>query len=178
MTKARTKPAMPTISFLSEENDEPAVPTAERLSAANDNFVINKATGAYHVLDTPCERLHKQGRLSDPQLAAAKQYYADWYAAGLAPLGAVDYERPMVDGATPRSESDYRLGALARWNGARAELGKLGEVVDRVVLLEQSLTDAGEVAGLRGESQRRAVAGYVLPIALEILAVRYRLVGR
>lgn len=171
----RVEPAMPKFSI--QQDDGPASPTPERLAAANDNFVIDRTTRAYTMRDTPCDRLHRAGKIDDTQLEAARRYYADWYAAGNAPLGAVDYERPVVDGSSPKGESDYRLGALARWRGHRDALGRLGVVVDNVVLLEAPLAAAGAAAGVRGESQMRAVASFALLAGLDLLARRYGLVG-
>ncbi len=170
--KAKTKPAMPKFSF----DDEAVVPTPERLRAANDNFVVDRKTGTHTMQDSPVRRMHKDGRLTDAQLDAAERYYADWYAAGMAPLGAVDYGRPMVDGHSPKTESDYRVGAAQRWRRARTDLGALGQVVDRVVLEEQSLEAAGADLGWTGASQRRAVATDRLRLGLDVLARRYGLV--
>lgn len=145
------------------------------LVAANDNFVQN-ADRAYVMQDAPISRLLKSGRISSVQHEAGVRFFSDWYAAGLAPLGAQDYGRPVVDGRSPASESDYRVGALGRYNKACAALPHfLLLVVDSVVLLEIQIETVGRGLGLNNAAQARAVATDRLCLGLDALASHYRL---
>ena len=152
-----------------------AEPTPARLAHANDNFTIDPATRAYHLTDTPVERLHAAGKLTIWQKQAAEKYFADYYAAGLAPLGAVDYGKAMVDGTSPSGHSDYRFSAVDRWRNAGKTLsaGTL-KIIDRVVLREMSIELAGrDVSGRKDPGQARAVAMFVLVDGLDTLARHY-----
>lgn len=142
--------------------------------AANDNYVIDSETGAARMQDSPIDRLRRTGSITEGQHAAGKSYYADWYAAGLAPLGAFDYTRPIVDGASPKSHSDYRSSASFRWNAARGAMGSfLAAVVDPVVLSELSLEQAGFGVGVKNRPQAVAVARDRLVGGLDVLAKQY-----
>lgn len=149
-------------------------PTAERLRHANDNHKV-LPTKATRTLDAPIDRLRSSGALSESQHAAALAYYADWYAAGLAPLGAVDYSRVIVDGSKPNSTSDYRFAALTRFNKSAGVLTEFfRETVNLIVLHEQSVERVGRNLGLNNSSQARAVAMDRLRCGLDLLAKRYR----
>lgn len=143
--------------------------------AANDNFVIDSETGAARMQDSPIDRLRRTGSITEGQHTAGKRYYADWYAAGLAPLGAFDYTRPIVDGASPKGDSDYRSSASFRWNAARKAMGGfLAAVVDPVVLSEQPVESAGRaVSGRADRREARAVAMDRLLGGLDVLCKSY-----
>lgn len=161
---------------------QPDTPTFERLAFANDNFTVDPATRAYRMRDTPLDRLHRTGLLhadhdiNDMLHVAGQRYQADHFAAGLSPLGAQDYERPIVDGASPKGESDYRVGAYERHRSARNDLGSFfGPVTHSVVVQEQSLKSAGRSLGIGNAPQARAVALDRLREGLRILAKGYGL---
>lgn len=152
--------------------DQLQSPTHERLTAANDNYVITPG-GPARMQDAPIARLLRAGTISESQAAAADAYFADYYAAGMSPLGAVDYERVLVDGSKPGSTSDFRLGAQDRFNRSRRLLGTFfGVVVDMVVLHEQGIEAAGRRIGINNASQARAVGLDRLRGGLDILAAR------
>lgn len=159
--------------------EETQVPTPERLRAANDNFTVDKKTGTYVFHDGPVERLYKQDKLTEHQIEAARRFYQDYYAAGMAPLGAQDYTRPVVDGRSPLIESDFRMGAAQRYNEACEALGShFLKVVDRVVLREMNLEAAGKLIGYGNASQARVGALERLSGGLEVLAGYYKLVTK
>jgi hypothetical protein len=172
-------------------SDDIAIPTRQRLKIArteaiivdgkvvrpaNDNFVVDAVTGATRMHDSPLDRLKRTGAITPTQHEAGARYLADYYQAGLAPLGAFDYSRPVVDGASPKGHSDYRFAALQRWNGARAAMGdRVAAVADPVILHEQSIEAAGRSVGHANRPQAVAVATDRLIGALDILAKRYGL---
>jgi hypothetical protein len=153
-------------------------PTPERLQHANDNHVQIPGTRATRMADAPIDRLRTSGALTESQYQAAATLFKDYYNAGLAPLGAVDYERFHVDGSKPSSVSDFRYAAIERYNRSCKELGEFFRVtVDAVVLREQSVEGAGRALGLGNASQARAVALDRLRGGLDILVKRYGLEG-
>ncbi len=158
----------------------PAVvdPSGRVLTAANDNYRQDPVTRAYHVQDSPVERLAAAGKLSAVQKQAADRFFADYYNAGLAPLGAVDYGKAHVDGSSPSYGSDFRHGAADRWNNACKALsaGTL-KIVDRVVLREMSVELSGRDMGYNNAPQARAVAMWALTDGLDTLGRHYKLVG-
>lgn len=175
MTRKRAKPRLVPLSPPQAANDNlpatppdvPATPTPERLAIAGGHVVA--IAGTVRLVDRAIDRLHQTGQLdpdrkrNDALHAAAEQYLADYYDAGLAPLGAVDYGRPMVDGVSPKTDSNYRSGARERWNRARAAMGRHGPAVDRVVLDNDTRPVwAGDMVAIRH--------------GLELLARRYGLV--
>jgi len=147
------------------------------LVAANDNFAVDPATRAYRV-DTPIERLAKAKRITATQLEAGNRFYADFYAAGLSPLGAVDYGKPMVDGTSPAGQSDYRAAAGERYRRACLAIGPaLLKVIDRVVLREMQVEAAGrDVSGRADDTPARSVGMWALTEGLDVLAAFYKLV--
>jgi hypothetical protein len=153
--------------------DKIITPTPERLKHANDNFVSGHAV---LMQDAPIDRLLRAGEITEVQHQAGLAYYADWYAAGMAPLGAVDYSRVIVDGSKPELISDHRMSAQDRFNQSRRALTTyFGIVVDAVVLGEQGVANAGKAIGINNRPQARAVAMDRLREGLGILAVRYGL---
>lgn len=159
-------------------------PTPERLQHANDNFIV--ADGTIVMQDAPIDRLHKQGFLSkdsgmnDILHKAARSYYDDYQNAGLSPLGAFDYTRPIVDSSTVFQDRGEKNLAHTRWNGAtKAMKPYYAAVVDRVVLLEQPLVEVGRfLSGSNNTHTGRHVALARLIPALEILAVFYGLADK
>lgn len=136
---------------------EDNAPTPERLRHANDNYV--SIGGAHLMQDAPIAALYRAGKITKVQHQAAERFFADFYDAGLAPLGAQDYGRPVVDGRSPRSESDKRFAAVDRYNAACKSLSRYGlREVDRVVL---RLMPVGDLTALRFALARLAV-GYGL----------------
>lgn len=171
----RTQPSMPRLSFL--ETDEPAIdPTPERLRHANDNYL--RVDGVVRVTDTPIDRMLKRGEITPAQHAAGEAYRSEWQAAGLSPLGAVDYGRVQVDGKTPISTSDFRMMARDRFNRSNRAMSTAEKaVVNSIVLHEQTLFTAGRMAG---ETTRAApsVARALLLTGLTALAGAHGLGGR
>lgn len=150
-------------------------PTRQRLKHANDNYTLTDDR-AHAMQDAPIQRLCKAGRISNLQMEAGNRFYGDWYNAGLAPLGAIDYERPTVDGKSPKGESDFRVDALQRFNFAcRAMTFPILSVVDAVVLAEVSVEKAGQALGYNNAPQARAVATDRLAMGLDILVNHYGL---
>lgn len=160
--------------------DQIIIPTRERLRAANDNFVVDPATRAYHFTDTPVDRLQAAGKLTNVQAEAAQRFYADFYAAGLSPLGAIDYSKDHVDGTPPTWQSDYRMSASDRYRSACGSMtAQTRKFVDRVVLREMSVEAAGrDVTGRANAREARAVAMDRLSEGLNDLAVFYKLITR
>jgi len=159
--------------------DQIIIPTRERLRAANDNFVVEPETRAYK-MQNPIARLRATGKINGVQAEAAERFYADYYAAGLAPLGAMDYEKAIVDGTPPQGHSDYRSAASDRYRGACSAIGSsiTLRLVDRVVLRELSIEAAGKDISNRTDAREaRAVAMDRLYEGLDCLAVFYRLVA-
>jgi hypothetical protein len=158
-------------------------PTPERLQAANDNFVIDPTTQAYHFKDAPIERLLRSKSITTGQAEAGRRFYADYYMAGLAPLGAQDYGKPIVDGTSPMGHSDRRHSAVDRYNLACKAItfgnGQTLKVVDRVVLREMSVESAGrDVSGRKDDKQGRAVGMDRLIEGLDMLEKHYGLISR
>jgi hypothetical protein len=159
--------------------DQIIAPTAERLLHANDNFVIDPSTNATKI-QAPIARLKATGKINGVQAEAAERFYADYYAAGLAPLGAMDYERAIVDGTPPQGHSDYRSAASDRYRGACSSVGSAItlRVVDRVVLREIAIETVGRDISHRAHAREaRAVAMDRLCEGLDCMAVFYRLVA-
>ncbi len=160
--------------------DQIITPTAERLTHANDNFIIDATTRATKI-QNPIARLRATGKISGPQAEAAERFYADYYAAGLAPLGAVDYSKAIVDGTSPQGHSDRRLAASDRYRGACASVGSAVtlRVVDRVVLRELAIEQVGRDISQRAHAREaRAVAMDRLCEGLDCMAEFYRLVPK
>ena len=149
-------------------------PTPERLRHANDNFVT--VAGATRISDAPVDRLFNAGKIDKTQHEAGQRYYADWYAAGLAPLGAIDYGKPQVDGSKPTEVSEFRMAAVDRCNRATRSMGRNRRTIDMVVLLEQGVEAAGREVGFRNAPQARAVGLDRLRAGLDDLAKFYKLV--
>lgn len=172
MTRARTKPAMP--QFTAANDNDPIEPTAERLRHANDNSV-RTAAGGTRIDDTQVLRLQRAGRLTNVQLAAAEHYFRDWYDAGLAPLGAIDYAKVQVDGSKPMSVSDRKMAASDRYNQATGLLGRYRRAIELVVLLEHTIEHVGRDMGFGNAPQARAVGMDRLEGGLDLLARHYRM---
>jgi len=150
-------------------------PTSERLLAANDNFVVEPG-GATRMQDAPMARLFRQAIITAEQHQAGILYFQDWYNAGMAPLGAIDYGKAIVDGSRGDGVSDFRLSAQVRYNKSNTVLGAFFRaVVNAVVLHEQGLEAAGRGIGLNNASQARAVALDRLRGGLDLLVARYGL---
>jgi hypothetical protein len=164
---------MPHFDFM----DEPVEPTPERLRHANDNHA-KIAGGATRVDDIQVIRLQRAGRLTNVQLAAAEQYFADWYNAGLAPLGAVDYGKEHVDGSKPMTVSERRMAAADRYNAATAVLGRYARAIELVVLLDHTVEYVGRDVGYGNAPQARVCGIERLEGGLDLLAVHYRLLPR
>lgn len=159
--------------------DQIVAPTIERLAHANDNFVVEPETRAYRI-QSPIARLKATGKINGVQAEAAERFYADYYAAGLAPLGAVDYGKAQVDGSPQPGHSDYRSSASDRYRGACASVGSALtlRLVDRVVLREMPIEEAGRDISNRSDAREaRAVAMDRLYEGLNCMAVFYRLVA-
>lgn len=159
----------------------PAVlaPDGTELVAANDNVRVDPITRAYHLADSPIARLAGQGKITPIQRQAAERFFADYYNAGLAPLGAVDYSKVMVDGSKSSSTSDFRFAASDRYRAATGALSTgVLKIVDRIVLREMPVETAGrDVTGRKDAKQARAVAMFALTEGLDTLALHYKLVG-
>lgn len=146
------------------------------LVAANDNFTVDPLTQAYVVRDSPVDRLLRSKKITPDQHAAATRFYEDYYNAGLAPLGAVDYGRAIVDGTPPAGHSDFMAGASERWNRACKAMSKrVLKVVDRVVLREIPVEMAGRDLGIENAPQARAVGLFALTEGLEVLVRHYEI---
>lgn len=149
------------------------------LVPANDNYTVDPVTHAYHLKAAPIERLAGEGKITAIQKQAAARFYADYYNAGLAPLGAVDYSKEMVDSSPVTSNSDFRADASDRYRAACKTLspGTL-KIVDRIVLREMAVEMAGrDVTGRKDAREARAVAMFALADGLDCLAKHYKLVG-
>lgn len=160
--------------------DQIIIPTRERLRAANDNFVIEPETHAYRI-QNPIARLKATGKINAVQAEAAERFYSDYYAAGLAPLGAIDYGKTQVDGTPPQGHSDHREAASERYRGACASVGSAItlRVADHVVLREIPVETIGRtISGRSHAREARAVAMDRLTEALDSMAVFYRLTQR
>lgn len=169
---ARPQRAEPSLPEFGLTDDEAIEPTPERMRHANDNHVTGK-DGILRMEDSQVRRLYRAGRLTAAQFDSAERYHQDWYDAGLAPLGAIDYAKVRVDGSKPTDVSDRRMSAADRYNKATAAMGREKRVVELVVLLEQGLVAAGKDMGLLNEPQARAVALYALQGGLDALARQY-----
>jgi hypothetical protein len=170
----------PTRQRIARATTPPVVDDAGNvLVAANDNFTVDPVTRAYHLKDSPIERLAGQGKITAIQKQAAERFFADYYNAGLAPLGAVDYGKAMVDGTTPQSGSDFRFAAADRYRAATKILSAgVLKVVDRVVLREMSVELAGrDATGFQNAPQARAAGMFALMEGLDVLAKHYGLVA-
>lgn len=160
--------------------DQIIIPTRERLRAANDNFVVDPETRAVRI-QSPIARLKATGKINGVQAEAADRFYADYYAAGLAPLGAIDYGKAIVDGTSPAGQSDRREAASNRYRGACDAIGSSVTLkfVDRVVLREIAVETAGRDISHRSDAREaRAVAMDRLYEGLDALAEFYRLIPR
>ena len=164
--------------------------TPERLAkAANDNEIVHdkEANGApvqrRRVADWPLARLRSRGlldadrRVNETLYEAGELFYAAWYCACLAPLGAIDYGKVRVDGVSGAGtnyvglgSSDLKLAALQRHRRASVALGDLCSVVEAVVCHGRSVSD---VIGSGGSAKRRGMAD--LKSGLAILAGHYGL---
>lgn len=163
--------------------------TPERLAkAANDNeFVHDKeANGApvqrRRVTDWPLARLRARGlldadrRVNEILYDAGERFQADWHAAGLSPLGAIDYGREHVDGGAlgGLNVSEFRLAALERYRRAAACMGSSAAVVEAVACRGETIFEAANDNSLSNATiYRRGTAA--LRLGLWALAERYGL---
>lgn len=162
------------------ENDA----TSERLVAANDNF--ETVHGARRLFDTAFDVLAKRKQLDEDVgmnellFTAGRLYQQDHHSAGLEPLGAIDYSRPMVDGAGSQLISERSAIAKDRFRAARRSIGsRYGAVVDAVVLEGKTLLDAGRAhCGYVGKDTATAAAKERLNAGLRVLASVYGLTRR
>ncbi|OWK24145.1 hypothetical protein AJ87_24335 [Rhizobium yanglingense] len=159
------------------ENDA----TSERLVAANDNH--ETADGARRLFDTAFDVLAKRKQLDEDAgmnellFTAGRLYQQDHHSAGFEPLGAIDYSRPMVDGAGSQPVSERSAIAKDRFRAARRAVGnRYGAVVDAVVLEGKTLLEAGRAhCGYSGKDTATAAAKERLNAGLRILASIYGL---
>ena len=171
------KISLPGISM--GENDA----TAERLVAANDN---DQFEGARRLFDTAFDVMAKRKQLDEDEgmndilFTAGRIYQQDHHAAGFAPLGAIDYARPMVDGGGGQLVSERAALAKDRFRTARRSVGnRYGAVVDAVVLEGKTLLDAGRAhCGYVGKDTATAAAKERLNAGLRVLAAVYGLTRR
>lgn len=165
---------LPKIKLLGENDATP-----ERLRHANDNDVT--ADGARRVKEGFL-RLFNKGKLDpDPLMnqllyAAALRYQSDHHIAGMNPLGAMNYDRPVVDGGSGggNGNSDHHRDRFRR---AQASMGKtFGPVVDAVVINGETLRSTGlRVTHYQHANLAGAVAGERLATGLRMLAAHYKM---
>lgn len=157
-------------------------PTPERLDKEGD--VRRTEDGAVRIIDG-FERMHARGQLDDDDFmndnlhAAGLRYQSEHHCAGLNPLGAIDYERPMVDGGGAQVVSERMLAMRDSFRAARRALGdKYGPIVDAVVLEGKTLVEAGRLFGYHSKDSAAASAKERLNTALRLLAQQYGIIRK
>jgi hypothetical protein len=133
--------------------EQPLHETPERLRQANgrvEEVTIKDENGQQHsrrqFLDGHTLRwLESRGKIDGYQLAAGEQFYADWYASGLAPSGVIDPAKEPVDGSPPSSISETRMAARDRYRKAVRALDWVHlHAINAVVINEKSLETYGD----------------------------------
>ncbi|MEZ0212452.1 MAG: DUF6456 domain-containing protein [Xanthobacteraceae bacterium] len=162
ITMPRVTPAEARVAAAVNDNDEPGV---KRIVEGFD-------------------RMHARGQLDAEPLinralyTAGCRYQQDHHAAGLSPLGAMDYSRVFVDGGEGGGGlfgSENATRALQRFRSARVRMGdRFGPAVDAVVIEGKTLEDAGiSLTKYKSAKQAAAVAQDRLDVGLRLLAVHY-----
>ena len=164
-----------TLSGKAAANDN--TPTAERVAKGD----IKRGS---IVLDN-FSRMHTKGQLDEDDFvnddlhAAGMRYQSDHHGAGLNPLGAIDYERPMVDGGGAQLVSESMMNRRDSFRQARAAMGeKYAKVVDAVVLEGRTMFEAGKAAGVGKKEIALVVAKERLNYGLRLLAQHYGIMRR
>lgn len=159
-------------------------PTPERLQHDNDN--VATPDGARWVVEG-FERMAARQQLDENRAvnfalhAAGLRYQTDHYTARLTPLGAIDYERPHVDGSPGDTfGSDRSVMALDAFRKARAAMGgRYAAVVDAVLLDGRTLAEAGVMhSSYRQRDMAGTVAKERLTTGLRTLAVHYGIMSK
>lgn len=156
--------------------------TPERLQHANDNYVTPDRVRV--VKTTAFEMMHGRGTLDpDPRVndilyAAGVRLQSDHHQAMMAPLKAVDYNRPTVDGGGNWVYSEKTQRFRAELEAARAALGdRYRPIVEAIVLEGQSLIAYGiSASSFKHRHQITAQMGERLNAGLRRLAVHYELI--
>lgn len=164
-----------TLATMKPVNDN--TPTKERVAKGD----ISKSS---IVLDN-FSRMHTKGQLDEDDFvnddlhAAGLRYQSDHHGAGLNPLGAIDYERPMVDGGGAQLVSESMMNRRDAFRQARASMGeKYAKVVDAVVIDGMTLFEAGRMAGVGKKAVALVTAKERLNFGLRLLAQHYGIMRR
>lgn len=145
-------------------------PTNERIQAAGGAFVIGGDTRGHQtitMLDSPLQRLHKRGVVSDKENAALNRYLHHWHCGGLqSSVGTVDLNRIFANDPGSMSgmaKSEKQYYHRQEYRNAREEIGhRPGIVVDNVVCQECSLEVAGHAIGWSNRPQAAAAVTEIL----------------
>lgn len=138
---------------MGKEAAKPREETPERLRRAGDAFedvLVTDESGRQflrrkfmdgHILS----RLQSRDDIDGYQYAAGEQFYADWYASGLAASGVVDPAKEPVDGSPPQNISEFVMAARQRYHKAVKAMNWLHlHILNQVLLNEETLESYGD----------------------------------
>lgn len=152
----------------------------ERVKQARGHIVVYNEPGkaqsvTIRMADSVIDRLLSWRKIDPPQHAAGERYFEDWYMSGLAPVGAMDYAKPVVDTSGSMTTLEFKEDARQRFNQATRSLGPLTQpIVDDVCLHGHSIAEVGDHGILRrNKRDKDAQAIIVLKIGLDDLAFHY-----
>jgi hypothetical protein len=159
-------------------------PTPERIAIALGEFeqvVIEENDQRVMIsrfLDGhPLEALYKRAQINLDQYSAGWQHYADWYAAGLAPRGVIDFSRDPVDGTPCHEPNLHRMAAQTRYHKAvKALPSVLLNVITSIVLNEERVREFAmrTYALVYRDPEKRVTATMThLRLALDALCEHY-----
>ena len=117
-------------------------PTPERMAKGEMATVIEITTSGHgrpvaRRFPSAVERLHKAGRISKEELAAAEAYQRDWILGGYTGAESCQQWRDLVQGGGGLNASDVRMAAKQRHIAAQKHLtNEQAKIAEWVICLE------------------------------------------
>jgi hypothetical protein len=152
-------------------------PTKERiLQAAGvvDDFKTDTGRKTKR-LGALLDYMSNKGQINANQYAAGQKAHAEWYAAGFAPIGAVDLSRVRVDGGGVFDATSYRMDNAKKFSDAMVAIGLMGARAFRAMVLhEMSACEYGQTHyGYKDRAAATSAAYAVLRDSLSGLDIHY-----
>lgn len=154
-------------------------PTPERLARAGrdvEPFMAENNRPTVRLLDgSPLEKLATRKEISGDQYHAGRRYFSDWYLAGFAASGVIDFAKERVDTSDTPDISNNALAAQTRYAHALKALdADSAHILSDVVLTEMPLNIyADRFREFPQYRERRAIALNLLRKALGQLDRHY-----